>query len=229
MKTQTILIAEDDVILGTTLKVFFEDNHYKVFHAVYGKEALEVYHKEKPSLLILDVELPDISGLEVLEKIRKSDTFTPVIIMTGSAIDEESQIKGIRNKIDHYLTKPVSPRVLLEYVNAILIPSDMHQFNYGRHAITIQNRCLTINGDLYKFKQKEAIVLLHFLRNNHLVVSRNTLLELIEEAENKRCNNILDNIIHVIRRMLKNYPGITIHNLYADGYRLEIERVLYSL
>ena len=226
MKIQTILIVEDDVVLGTALKEFFEDNHYKVFHAVNGKEALAVYHKEKPSLLIFDVILPDMNSLEIIEKIRKIDTFTPVFMMTGTEYNDKSEIRGIKNRIDHYFQKPIHPQVLLEYVNARLIPLDMHQFNHGRYAITVQNRCVTINGDLYKFKPKEAIVLLHFLRNNHMVVSRKELLELIDEAENNRCDNILDNIIHAIRKVLKNYTGMNINSFYGDGYRMEIERAL---
>ena len=117
MEIHKILIVEDDLILGSTLKDYFEDNYFKVIHVALGKEAIDVYKNEKPSIVLLDVKLPDISGFEVIEEIRKTDTLTHVIMITGTECDIDSQVNGYHYGALNYLQKPVIPQVLLAQIN----------------------------------------------------------------------------------------------------------------
>jgi len=222
MEFHKMLIVEDDLSLGSTLKDFFEDNYFKVIHVALGKEAIDVYKNEKPSIVLLDVKLPDISGFEVIEEIRKTDTLTPVIMMTGTECDVDSQVKGFHNGALNYLQKPVIPQVLLAQINTLLNPPNTKLFNLGSYTITIQNREVKINDDLYTLCKNDVVVLSLLLQKMNFSVSRKELILSICATENKRFDNILDTSISAIRRILKKYRGIELKNLYGEGYCLKV-------
>ena len=154
MEIHKILIVEDNLILGSTLKDYFEDNYFDVIHVASGKEALYIYKNEKPSIVLLDVKLPDISGFEVIEEIHKTDTLTPVIMMTGTEYDVDSQVNGYHNGATNYLRKSVIPQVILAQINTLLNPPNTKLFNLGGYTITNQNREVKINDDLYTLSKK---------------------------------------------------------------------------
>ena len=226
MNFYKILIVEDDHIIGSTLKEFFEDNHFKVIHVASGEEAIDVYKKEPPSIVLLDVKLPgDMDGFEVIEKIRERDVLTPVIMMTGSEYDENSQVKGYNNRATNYLQKPVVPQILLAQINTLLNPPETKKFYPGSYTITIQNRDVMINDELYTLREKDIVVLSLLLQKMNYMVSREELIKLLGVADNERSENILDSSISAIRRILKKHPGIEITNIYREGYKLEVVTV----
>ena len=221
MEFHKILIVEDDLILGSTLKDFFEDNQFKVIHVASGKEAIDVYTNEKPSIVLLDVKLPDISGFEVIEKIHERDSQTPVIMITGTEFDKDNQIKGYNSRATYYLQKPVDPFVLLAQVNTQLNPPETKVFNLGSYAITIQSNEVRINDDAYTLGRKDVVVLSLLLQRINFTVLRKELLLSICESDDVCYNNILDTSISAIRRILKKYTGIELKNLYGEGYCLK--------
>ncbi len=112
-----ILLADDEPDILALLKDVLMDKKYEVFAANNGAEALDLYKSKKPDMAILDVNMPKMTGLEVLKEIRKDNRRFPVILLTIQ-IGLEDQIKGYEAEADYYLPKPFEPGVLLAYVRA---------------------------------------------------------------------------------------------------------------
>ncbi len=113
-----ILIVDDDIELRELIGFALRQAGYLVVAAADGAEALTVFDREQPDLLILDVNLPQISGLEVCRRVRETAT-TPIMMLTVRS-SEEDQVQGLDMGADDYLTKPFSPRTLLARVRALL-------------------------------------------------------------------------------------------------------------
>lgn len=115
-----VLIVEDDEMLRSFLTLHLEDAEYKISCAATGEEALSIYAKEKIDLIVLDLTLPDLDGLDILERIRK-ESAVPILILTvrKSQIDK---LIGLGYGASAYLAKPVDPRELTLWVGKLLDP-----------------------------------------------------------------------------------------------------------
>lgn len=113
-----ILIADDDIELRELIGFALRQAGYLVLQAADGVEALRMFDREQPDLVILDVNMPHLSGLEVCRRIR-AEASTPIMLLTVRS-SEEDQVQGLDMGADDYLTKPFSPRTLLARVRALL-------------------------------------------------------------------------------------------------------------
>ena len=215
-----ILMVEDDKSLALPLKDFFEDNGFKVIHVVSGEEAVEVYGRERPSVVLLDVKLPGIDGFEVFEKIREMDNSIPVIMMTGTEYDEDSQKRGYDLRAVNYMPKPVFPHALLAQINSLLNPPETKKFLLGSYRIVIQNNELSINGEIFNLKDKDIQVLSILLQRQNEEVSRQDLLSTVWGDNDVSLNNVLDSSISRIKKALNKYPDIELKTVYGKGYTL---------
>jgi two-component system, OmpR family, alkaline phosphatase synthesis response regulator PhoP len=120
----TLLIIEDEPELVRVLRSYLEQAGYSVFSALRGDTGLTTWEDKHPDLVILDLNLPGMDGLEVARRIHKNETRrTPIIMLTARA-DEIDQLVGFELGADDYITKPFSPRVVVARVNAMLRRSD---------------------------------------------------------------------------------------------------------
>ncbi len=116
-----ILIAENENRMRTLIKLYLENNMYKVLEASDGQETLYLLNQEQPDLLVLDILMPKLTGIEVCETIRKDPIYQNVPILFLSSLNEkESVIKGLEVGGDDYLTKPFDPNELVARINAML-------------------------------------------------------------------------------------------------------------
>lgn len=113
-----ILVAEDEAKIAEVVKAYLEQAGFQVLRAIVGPEALAVFRAERPDLVVLDLMLPGLQGLEVARAIRQKGT-TPIIMLTAMA-DDVDWIVGLEVGADDYLTKPFNPRELLARVRAVL-------------------------------------------------------------------------------------------------------------
>ncbi|MBI4396651.1 MAG: response regulator [Elusimicrobia bacterium] len=112
-----VLVAEDDPSIQNLLRHVIGRERHEVLMAQDGEEALFLYRVTKPDLLILDINMPKMTGFDVLHEIRKEDNQTPVIVLTiRTAI--EDQVQSYQDRADYYLAKPFEQDVLLAYVRA---------------------------------------------------------------------------------------------------------------
>ena len=114
-----ILVVDDDLELLALVAFALRQSGYLVVEAQDGPSALDAHAREQPDLVVLDVNLPRIDGLEVLRRLRQAGTRTPVMLLTVRS-SEEDQVQGLDLGADDYLTKPFSPRALLARVRALL-------------------------------------------------------------------------------------------------------------
>jgi DNA-binding response OmpR family regulator len=122
MKNNTILVVDDEEKIVEVIKTYLESNSYEVIVAYNGLDAIKLFDKAKPSLVILDLMLPDITGEEVCSIIRQKNR-TPIIMLTAK-VKEESILNGLHMGADDYIVKPFSPRELIARVKAVLRRSE---------------------------------------------------------------------------------------------------------
>lgn len=225
MEKPKILLIEDDYSLSDVLRDFFEDNDIHVTHVDDGALAIPAFQQEKPGLVILDIVLPNKSGFEIIESIRNLDNDTPVILMTGTEFDVESEVKGYTLGAINYMKKPVLPQVLLaQALNLLSVPKDLKRFVIGGLTISIANQELYMNNQTtIKLHEKEEKLLLLLLQNVGVATSRETILVTVWGHHDGRLNNSLDRTILSLRKKMSSYPQINIETIYGVGYKLEIK------
>lgn len=216
-----VLIIEDDKELALTLKDFFEENALRVWHAASGEEGLTLYYKEKPDLIVLDVMLPHKSGFDVIAEIRDKDINLPVIMMTGTEFDEESQIKGFGYHASSYIKKPIIPQVLLAQIKSkLFFPDDLVRYEIGGMTIRIQAQHIEFNENSHQMREKDIHLLHLLLQRKSQVVYRDFLLKQIWGDDHPDNNGLLDSAMSRIRKLLREYPSIKIDTVYGGGYML---------
>lgn len=182
-----ILIIEDDVAIAKLIEYNLVDNHYKVTTCVDGIEGLNIALKESFSLIILDLTLPNLNGIEICKIIRKHKQ-TPIIILTARS-NEIDKILGLELGADDYMTKPFSVRELLARVsavirrNTVLINKKVNE-SYDRLLfedlyIDIEQRKVLIDSKKIDLSPKEFELLVLMASTPGKVFSRDSLLDLI--------------------------------------------------
>jgi two-component system alkaline phosphatase synthesis response regulator PhoP len=180
---RTILIADDEPDILEILNFNLESEGYEVIKATNGNEAVALAKKNKPDLIILDVMMPGKTGFEVCKILRSYNEFEKTIIIFLTALNDEStEIKGLETGGDDYITKPISPKVLISRVNALF-----------RRIIKETGSILQI-GDLTIDREKYLVS----LKNEEIILARKEfeLLELLASKPAKVFlrNEILDKV-----------------------------------
>lgn len=223
MLRPTILLAEDDCGLAFALMDFFEANGLIVIPVADGGEVVAQYRKVKSDLLLLDVQLPHKSGLEIMEEIRTDDRLTPIIIMTGSEFSEEKQVKGYELGAVNYLQKPILPQAVLAQIKNILsMPMGMKCYRIGKLEIVKQNQQLVINGRETLLLDKEARVLEFLLDHYGETIDRGHLMQVAWGDNRYELNNTLNGIVYHLRYLLSSYPLLKIRTVYGEGYKIGV-------
>ncbi|MDD4921197.1 MAG: response regulator transcription factor [Bacteroidales bacterium] len=222
MAQYKLLLVEDDLSLAMPLKDFFEDNGFTVFFAEDGEVAMKIYKQRFPDILILDVDLPKKNGFEVIEEIRALDYLTPIIMMTGSYIDAQSEIRGYELGAINYIKKPAIPQVVLAQVNYRLNPPvNALQIKIGDRVFSLRNQELTIENKVIQFRERDAKVLSALFEHKGEVVSRKLLLTKVWGSDRAANEKMLDGIIFRIKEALMPFPEIVLKSSYGKGYLLK--------
>jgi len=185
---EKILVVDDEVTLQETLSYNLIKQGYEVVNASDGLSAIHLARKEHPDLIILDIMLPGMDGLEVCRILRK-EMNTPVIMLTARD-DEIDRVVGLEVGGDDYLTKPFSMRELIARVKAMLRRAHIIQeefqpveerssklIQFGDLRIDQDRREVHLSDRLVPLKPKEFELLLYFAHNPRIVISRETLLQ----------------------------------------------------
>lgn len=177
----TILIVEDEDRLREILRDYFEEEGFLVIEASNGREAIEKFEKNKISLILLDVMMPELDGMTVCKKIRRTSD-VPIIIITAKSEDED-KILGFELGADEYVTKPFSPKVLVARTKALL--KRMNQVVIKEENVMIAG-VITINRLSYEVKvadqevptlsPKEYELLIYLMTHRNKVLSREAIL-----------------------------------------------------
>ena len=120
MNKKTILIAEDDLGFSKILQKVFEENDFKVHHADNGISALKIYNNYDPAVLLLDIDLPEKNGWEVMELIKEKNKLVPIVIMSGHKIELSDSLKSYDMGATNYIRKPFRVEEIVAFVTSLI-------------------------------------------------------------------------------------------------------------
>ena len=230
----SVLLVEDDTNLGLILKQYLETKDYKIILCQDGQEGLNTYHrlKDEIDICILDVMLPKIDGVTLLEHIRKSDENVPVIFLTAKA-QKEDIIQVFQAGADDYITKPFSMEELVARMKAVLRRAghgaqeeEKHIFELGRFTFDSQVQTLKFggNGEVKRLTSKENGLLKLLCQNRNTVLRRSYALKKVWLDDDCFNCRSMDVYITKIRKYLKEDPNVRIMNVHGEGFKLvEVE------
>jgi len=224
---RTILVVEDDRKIARVVTVYLEGEGFKVFTADSGKKAMELALKEPPSLIILDLMLPDMTGEELLQELREVGDF-PVLMLTAKSSEEE-RVAGFALGADDYIVKPFSPRELVARVKAVLKRSKKEELalsgtlSFNKGILTIDARSLEVQraGQHVPLTPTEFKILSVFASAPGKVFTRGDLVESALGYQFEGYERSIDAHIKNIRFKLEEDPKnpLFIHTVYGVGYK----------
>jgi two-component system, OmpR family, alkaline phosphatase synthesis response regulator PhoP len=205
---QTILVVEDEPDIRKLINYNLVQDRFKVLEAEDGEQALKLLQHERPSLVILDLMLPGLSGLELCKILRdRQDTSRLPILMLTAKAGEADKVVGLELGADDYLSKPFSPREMVARVRAILRRSESSTaaesspyYEKGRLKIDFRTYEVFARGQQIKLTLKEFELLRFFVQNSNRVLSRDQLLDRVWGGETFVTPRTVD--VH-IRRLRK--------------------------
>lgn len=223
---EKILIIEDEADLVKGLKLNLADEGYEVEWASDGQEGLRRALEEAPDLIILDIMLPGMNGLEVCRELRQKKANIPVIMLTAKG-EEVDKVVGLEIGADDYMTKPFSVRELLARIKA-------HLRREKREPRNVLKTCVfgEVEVDFVHFKVRragresdltslEVDILRYLIAHKGEVVSREALLDKVWGYEKFPTTRTIDNHILKLRKKIEDDPSRPryIFSIYGEGYR----------
>ncbi|MCU0480593.1 MAG: response regulator transcription factor [Anaerolineae bacterium] len=223
-----ILIVEDNQSMSRILQINLEHAGYKVKVAADGPTGLKLYETMKPDLVMLDVALPYMSGLEVCQRIREESN-VPILMMSAHAITEEEIAAGLDIGADEYMVKPLGDIELAARIKALLRRASA-EANEGKPLITykddylsvdLNTRRVYINNKECRLTPTEFNLLVLFIQNSGEVLSFQQILEQVWGPEYKSEHHYPRIYVsHLRRKVEPDFKNPTyIHNEYGVGYR----------
>lgn len=211
-----ILVVEDDTNTNEVVSNFLKNEGYKVDSAFTGEEGLSCFEDKEYHLILLDIMLPGIGGVDVLKQIREKST-VPVIMLTAVA-DELIQLLCFENKVDEYVVKPFSPSVLVKRVNVLLeriygeetVKIGEYEFDFFRYTVSLNKNYIALTT-----KEIELIKILY--DNKKRVLSREQLLAILFGDDYEGLDRTIDTHVKNIRKKL---DSSIIETVKGVGYKL---------
>ena len=219
-----LLIAEDEVDLAEALTVFFEKNHFSVDAVHNGFDAYEYASSGAYDAVILDVMMPKMDGIQVLEKLRQEGVKTPIMMLTAKG-QKSDRITGFNAGADDYLPKPFDPDELLSRVRAILRRSEAYQptvLAYGDLTLDPGSGNLSCGKDPIRLSGREFQIMELFMRSPRQVFSAERIMERVWGWDNEAEINVVWVNISNLRKKLKSIGShVTLQANRGLGYVLE--------
>lgn len=221
-----VIIVEDDEAMAVALNDGFRYEGYDVKLARDGEAGLRLASKEKPDLIILDVMLPKMTGLDVCKKIRKDGNNVPIIMLTARS-QEIDKVVGLKLGADDYVTKPFSFMELMARVEAVLRratgqgASKMETYVFGDVNVDFKKNIVEKGGEILDLSPREFRLLQYFIENRGDVVTRDQLLNAVWDYDNTPFTRTVDMHVAKLRRKIEDTPSnpayiVTVHRV---GYK----------
>jgi len=219
----TILVVEDESSIASFVSLYLKNAGYAVKTAATGSDALTAVAAHEPALIVLDLMLPDIDGIEVCKRIRQSSD-VPILMLTARDEDVD-KIIGLEVGADDYLTKPFNPRELVARVKSILrrsVPdrreAEPKVLKHGDLEIDAGRRTAKVAGEEIQLAPKEFDLLWELLDHNGLVLTRDQLLERVWGYTFAGDTRTVDVHVRQLRRKLGDASPIV--TVWGVGYKV---------
>lgn len=219
-----ILIADDEPRMLMLIKDFLESD-YDITIANNGQEAIELFNRYDFDLLILDIMMPIMSGLELIEVIRRTSDI-PIILLTAKT-GESDELTGFLTGADEYIKKPFSPSILKARVHAILRRQNTNtSYVKGRLKIDEAAGKINLDDNLLDLSSTEYKLLIHLISNTDIVLSRESLLNSVWGHDYIGTDRTVDTTINRLRIKLGEVSHY-IETVRGLGYRFEVSNEQY--
>ena len=218
-----LLIADDEIKIREVIAEYGRINNYSVMEASDGLQAIEMVEKHDFDCVILDIMMPNLDGYTACKRIKEIKN-VPIIILSARQ-QEDDKLYGFELGIDDYVTKPFSPRELMARIKVVIERSNKARktqekevIKYEGITVNIPSHEVTINGNDIHLTNKEFDLLVYFLNNQGIVISRDTLLERIWGYDYYGVERTVDTHIKMLRKNLGEYSYL-IKTVRGEGYR----------
>jgi len=223
-KPQTVLVVEDEASIASFVAAYLKNAGYAVRTTASGNDALKLVASEKPALVVLDLMLPDMDGVEVCKRIRQT-TDVPVLMLTARDEDVD-KIIGLEVGADDYMTKPFNPRELVARVKSILRRSTPDRrkepesavLQHGQLVIDAGRREVKVGDEEVQLAPKEFDLLWELLDHRGLVLTRDQLLERVWGYTFAGDTRTVDVHVRQLRRKLGEASPIV--TVWGVGYKV---------
>lgn len=229
MTKLTLLYAEDDQETRENYAFVLKQYFHEVYTAKEGKEALALYSEKKPDVLLLDISMPPVNGLDVAKEVRRHDEKTPIIMLTAHS-EQDKLLKAVNLKLEAYLIKPIDNLLLKNTILSLISRMTNKDMVPLRDGFSWDKT----NSDLYyqekhiKLTKKETLLMQHLSGTAGNYFPRDNLIVSIwhEEVPNDSHDNKLIQLVYRVNAKISLNANCTIQlieNSYALGYKLSIK------
>ena len=223
-----VLVVEDEAALRSYLVPLLERNGYTVDAVGTGSEALAAIHDRRPDLVLLDVGLPDLSGLDVCREIRRLSGYLPVIMLTGLD-SRDDELRGFDAKADDYVTKPVVPERLLARIAAVLrlasAAGDGHVITLGSVEVDLRARDASRDGKSLGLAPKEFDLLAFLIEHPGQTFGKTQLLAQVWGPDFDGDPHTVESRMSRLRIAVEDNPNQPrfLHSRRGIGYLLTLD------
>jgi len=214
-----ILVVEDDKVIREGICEYLSEFGYEMYEAEDGRKALDIFKDKDINLIILDIQIPLLNGLEVLKEVRKESKI-PILMLTAFS-DEEYKISAFSSLADGYIEKPFSLPVLKVRIDSLIkrYYKEVEKFIYKDLEVNFSSYTAKVKNEFIDVNAKELEILKYLLENEGHVLTRNQIIDNVwKETEDIPFDRVIDVYIKELRKKLKLDCIITIRNV---GYKLE--------
>lgn len=227
-----ILIVDDEQPIRTLLEYNLKQSNYETLTAADGEEALEKIRAERPDLVLLDLMLPKLDGIDVCRQLRHEENHVPIIMLTARG-EEPDKVLGLEIGADDYMTKPFSPREVLARVKAVLrrskqpgLEEQQEQLKEGSLIVYPERYEVLKDGEELEFTPKEFELLVYFMQNKNRVLTRDQLLSAVWNYDFAGDTRIVDvHVSHLREKIEENTKKPKyIKTVRGIGYKFEEQK-----
>jgi len=224
---QKILVVEDEDLVGTMVRLNLENAGYQVVWLRNGSEAAERAQSEPFDLILLDIGLPGVGGMSVLERLRAIGVGTPIMMLTARS-DVPTKVQALKSGADDYLPKPFHVEEMLARVDALVrrsraervIPSD-RRVSVGGYSVNLETRQAESREGQVSLSEKEAALVRLLVSSGGKVLTRSDILDEVWGMDVSPSERTVDNFILRLRRLFEPDAENPVHILTVrgEGYR----------
>lgn len=219
-----LLLIEDDQGIITPLRLYLEQSGHTLAVCMDGSQAVEIFQKEKPGLIILDINLPQKNGIEICREVRQTSK-TPIIVLSARE-SEDDKVTLLELGADDYVAKPFSPRELIARISAVAKRAEEKKesksgksISLGSIEIDTKNHVILLRGKEMRLTKTEFSLLEYLIKNSKGVIKRESLMKDIIGYENYLYDRTIDTHIKNLRKKLDG--AIEIETVRWIGYRVK--------
>jgi len=226
MPARRVLVIEDDVKLADLVRMYLERDGYRVNVCHDGREGLALARQRPPDLIILDLMLPGLSGVEICKQLRR-DSQVPIIMLTARST-EEDKLSGLDLGADDYITKPFSPREVVARVRTVLRRSNhgnegaVSAITVGDIELDLAGHTARLRGERLRLTVKEFNLLALLAKQPGRAFSRLELLEQVFGLDYEGLERTVDVHVMNLRKKIEADPAqpVYVQTVYGVGYKL---------